>query len=268
MANDAARVIGFEPNPTALAELNRGKRSDDLYLPHAVGDGRLRTLHICKAAGMTSLLKPNQQALRHFDRFSEYAEIIEARSVQTVRLDDVPETEGMHYLKMDIQGAELLVLQNATARLKSAVMLHIEVLFVPLYEEQPLFRDVEAYLNSQGFRLYNLVAPHSRAYVAPEMFLDKHGARQRNFVSAFFPSQPGQVGFSQMLWADAIFVKDLFDLKAFSNDQLVTLAHIQHDCYQNYDVALKLLGELDRRTGGTISAPYLAAITNTPAKTP
>ncbi len=258
-------MIGFDPNPTALAALNRGKRNDDQYLPYVVGDGRNRTLHICKAPGMTSLLKPNLQVLRFFDRFNEFAEVIETRAVQTVRLDDVPETQGMDYLKMDIQGAELLVLKNATERLKNAVMLHIEVLFVPLYEEQPLFRDVEAHLNGLGFRLYNLVAPHSRAYASPEMFLDEHGAQNRRFVSEFFPSQPGQTGFSQLMWADALFIKDLFDLEAFSNAQLITLAHVLHDCYGSYDVVLKLMCEFDRRTGGTVSAPYLAAVTDGPA---
>jgi hypothetical protein len=34
-----------------------------------------------------------------------------------------------------------------------------------------------------------------------------------------------------------------------------------HACYRNYDVVLKLLCEFDRRTAGTISALYTAAVT-------
>ena len=53
-----ADIVGFEPNPEALAELNTKKGPTETYLPYAVGDGRRHTLHFCQAPGMTSLLEP------------------------------------------------------------------------------------------------------------------------------------------------------------------------------------------------------------------
>jgi hypothetical protein len=38
------RLTGFEPQPVALAELNRKKGTNKTYLPYAVGDGGEHTL--------------------------------------------------------------------------------------------------------------------------------------------------------------------------------------------------------------------------------
>jgi len=55
-----AEVVGFEPNPEALAELKRNKGPREVYLPHAVGDGGRHELRFCQAAGMSSLLEPGR----------------------------------------------------------------------------------------------------------------------------------------------------------------------------------------------------------------
>src|SRR5439155_13532918 len=64
LAAGRARVTGFEPNPAALAELQQSKGPNETYLPDAIGDGAEHTLHVCQSAGMSSLLRPNQQILK------------------------------------------------------------------------------------------------------------------------------------------------------------------------------------------------------------
>lgn len=53
------------------------------------------------------------------------------REVETVRLDDVPETASVDLLKIDIQGGELMVFQNAERRLADALVIQTEVEFLP-----------------------------------------------------------------------------------------------------------------------------------------
>jgi len=53
----------------------------------------------------------------------------------------------------DIQGAELKMLKGAGAFLGKISLIHAEVEFFEQYHGQPLFSDILAYLNSQGFSL-------------------------------------------------------------------------------------------------------------------
>ena len=69
-------------------------------------------------------------------------------------------------------------------------------------------------------------------------------------------------GFSQLVWADAIFIRDVTKPEALDDRQLLAMATILHDCYGSVDVALRLLAEHDRRNGGTLSGDYLAAISD------
>ena len=67
-------MVGFEPNPDALAELNRKKGPHETYLPHAIGDGQTHQFKVCRAPGMSSLLEPNRALMEYDRRFanSEY----------------------------------------------------------------------------------------------------------------------------------------------------------------------------------------------------
>ena len=157
-----AHVVGFEPNPEALAKLQTQKGPNDVYLPHAVGDGARHTLNICAAPGMTSLLTPNPTVLNLFHGFPQWGAVTSKREIETVHLDDVPETAGMDLLKIDIQGGELMVFQNAERRLADALVIQSEVEFLPMYEGQPLFSDVDQFLRRHGFVLHRFYPEVSR----------------------------------------------------------------------------------------------------------
>ena len=103
---------------------------------------------------MTSLLTPDANQLRLFTGFSDWGSVVEEVDVQTHRLDDL-DIDDFDLLKIDIQGAELMVFQHGRERLRNAVAVQTEVSFVPLYRDQPTFGDVDRELRSQGF------VPHS-----------------------------------------------------------------------------------------------------------
>ena len=63
---ELCRVTGFEPQASALAELNRKKGAYETYLPYAVGDGREHSLNLCAYSGWTSLFVPSAAALEVF----------------------------------------------------------------------------------------------------------------------------------------------------------------------------------------------------------
>ncbi|HEX3732461.1 MAG TPA: FkbM family methyltransferase [Mycobacteriales bacterium] len=237
-----ADVIGFEPNASELIRLNRMKGPHESYLPHVIGDGARHTLYSCHAPGMTSLLPPNPAVLNLFHGFPDWGRVVSTELVDTLRLDDIPDTAGAEMIKLDIQGAELMALSHGKTRLRDALLIHCEVEFLPLYIGQPLFSEVEAFLRGAGFVLHRFFPAVSRV-VRPLLLNDDLYA-----------------GLSQLVWADAIFIKDLSRLEALSDAQLLKTARILHDCYQSVDVALYLLTEYDRRTQESLGKAYLAGL--------
>lgn len=243
LARGRARVVGFEPDPDALAALNRQKGPRETYLPYALGDGQRHTLHVCEARGMSSLLRPNAALLAHYHGFPEWAVVRATMPVDTVRLDDVREIAEIDFLKIDIQGAELMALRHGTRKLAHCTVIQAEVEFLPMYEGQPLFAELELHLRGLGFAFHRFASSASPV-LKPLMV--------GNSVAG---------GLSQMLFADAVFVRDFARLGAWRANKLMNAAAVLHDVYRSYDLALLLLQEHDRRAGTACAAAYAGALT-------
>ena len=219
-------VTGFEPQPEALAALQAAKGPLETYLPNAVGDGRDHELKVTWMNGMTSLFEPDPVRLSALNEFARYGEVLDRVPVSTTRLDDVEGVTDLDLLKIDVQGAELMVFQNGRDTLSRAVFVHAEVAFVPLYVDQPLFADVDAELRAQGF------VPHSMAAL-------------KKWAIA-----PGVLGgdifrhHEQLLEADVSYVKDFARLDVLDDSQLTHLALLAHHVYRSPDLVVRTLAEL------------------------
>jgi FkbM family methyltransferase len=88
--------------------------------------------------------------------------LAETLRLDTVTLDQVMARDAgkippPNFLSLDTQGSELEILQGGTDTITNHVVaIMTEVEFVPVYEAQPLFGDVEPYLSAQGFELASL----------------------------------------------------------------------------------------------------------------
>ncbi len=113
--------------------------------------------------------------------------VVSKEKISTRRLDEIEECPQADFIKLDVQGAELLVLENALQKISNAVVIETEVEFVEIYRNQPLFGDIQRFMRDQGFVLHKLV--------------DISG---RNFrpMSTVDPTQ----ALSQFLLADAVVV--------------------------------------------------------------
>lgn len=238
-----AELVGFEPNLQAHAALQEKKGPRETYLPVAIGDGGRHTLHHCHAPGMTSLLQPNPDVLALFHGFPDWGRVVRTEEVDTVRLDDVPETQSLDLLKIDIQGAELMAFENATRRLADTLVIQTEVEFLPMYRGQPLYAEIDLFLRRHGFMLHRFEPLVSRV------------------VKPLVLGGDIRAGYSQLVWADAIFVRDLTRLDRLNDGQLLRMAVILHECYRANDLALHLLLAYDALAGTTYGPRYLQAVT-------
>jgi FkbM family methyltransferase len=229
LARGLCTVTGFEPHPAALAELMRRKGPFETYLPDAVGDGGTHDLHVTAASGMTSLLTPDVARLRLFNGFSDWGKVLQTLSLSTRRLDDIEAVREIDLLKIDIQGGELMVFAGGRAKLARAVAIQTEVSFMPLYEGQPCYGEIDLELRSQGF------VPHSFFHV-------KHWA-----IAPMIYANNFRVGKSQLLEADVVYVRDFGRPERMDDEQLKHLSMVAHGVYDSTDLAHRCLLELAGR---------------------
>lgn len=159
-----------------------------------------------------------------------------------MRLADLPELDDIDLIKIDVQGAELAVFEGAGERLDQALVIWTEVEFIPLYEDQPLFRDVDRFLSERGFLLHSFDGIASRRF---KPFVAAGGQRPRR---------------SQAIWADAIYVRDFRQLDALSTDKLKKLAVLLDQVVGAQDLCFEVLRVLDAREGTKLANDYVRAI--------
>lgn len=222
-----ARLHAFEADERQHDAL-RALHGDRLTLHgDAIADGAVHTLHLATPeSGMSSLLKPSAAHLAFFNGFERFGEIHEARRIPTRRLDDIAELPALDFLKMDIQGAELMALRGGEARLAASVAIQLEVSFMPLYEGQPSFGEIDLWMRAHGF------APHAFAEL------------KRWSIAPILRNNDIRQPFNQLLEADVVYVRDPVTPGALSPEQARRLALVAHHVYRSVDLAGRLVSGL------------------------
>ncbi|MCW3005228.1 MAG: methyltransferase FkbM family [Conexibacter sp.] len=222
-----ARLNAFDADERQHAKLKATYGESLSLFTEIIGDGTKQTLHLAApASGMTSLLKPDAARLEFFNGFTRFGEIHGTQVVQTTRLDDVPGLPDLDFLKMDIQGAELQALRGGEARLAGCAMIHLEVSFVPLYEGQPGFGEIDVWMRGHGF------IPHCFTEV------------KRWSISPFLKDNDVRAPFNQLLEADIVYARDLKDAD-LDTEVLKKTALLAHQCYESIDLAGHILVRLE-----------------------
>jgi FkbM family methyltransferase len=151
------KIYAFEPNP-ALVDILKKKyvnNRDIKIYPYAVGSEPKNVLfNIINKGDSSSVLNPsNIFKFYHGDN----TDIEKTLEVPMVRLDDeLFEMKTIDILKLDLQGYELEALKGCEKILQHIKIITTEIEFVSLYDEQPLFADIDTFLRNHGFRLLNL----------------------------------------------------------------------------------------------------------------
>ena len=148
-----AAIIAFEPLPDAADTYEDVLGTDPLVKLHrvAISDvvGQLE-FHITDRRDSSSLLRPGHGQAAAFGVHAESVAMVPVRRLdEFLALDRLPRPV---LVKIDVQGAELKVLKGFE-RLEDVDFVYVELSFVELYQGQPLFHVVAAYLEERGFEL-------------------------------------------------------------------------------------------------------------------
>lgn len=244
LAEGLCHVVGFEPQESALAELNARKGPNETYLPDAVGDGGMHTLHLYRGGGLASLFPIRRATVAFMRGLRRAARDVGTETLSTRRLDDMPEVGRVDFFKIDIQGGEAMVFENASRALSEAVCVQTEVSFFPLYEGHRGFGEIDIMLRKAG------LAPHSFASMVQRFVL----SRRLRSLPAATPHQ--------MLDGDIVYFRDLSQPDGLSNETIARMAMIAEAVYGFRDLVLRCVDVLEDRGAIDTNAldRYLKAI--------
>lgn len=227
-------IYGFDADTDACDAANANLEAREIswvekHIPLALSNHSAEaTLYVTQHPMCSSLYAPNEPYIERFERLSEFANLDFTLEIETTTLDafcQQEEIEAVDFLQVDVQGADLQVLQGAAQLLERSVLaIQIEVEFSHIYKHQPLFADVDTHLQARNFTLFDLIPAHR--------------VRARSPLKS--QAHPGQ-----LLWGEAFYFRDLIrqdvDLTRFKTpEQLFKLACIA-DVMHFTDYALELL---------------------------
>lgn len=250
----AVDAVGFEPDAAECDRLNGAAAAGDhpwrrlRFLGTALG-GSTGTgkLNLYRQRGCSSFLQADGELAALFAR-DDYYILEDTAEVATARLDDISALEGFEaasFIKLDVQGAELEILSGARRLLtESLLALRVEVSFLPVYRDQPLFADIDKELRRYGFM--------------PQRFLELHAWRRTTKTKL-----PGLAGGplpysqGQMIHGDVLYFRhpELLPDNSHNALEALTRAGLLAIAYGHIDHAAAIFGRpnvkqyLDRRFG-------------------
>lgn len=236
------KIYGFEPDVQNCKQMNEDIQSRKISwleqhfpigLSNEVGTTKL---YVTNFPGCSSLYPPNE---KYMERFEGYANLIKLSleiPIKVTTLDHFCQTENIQeidFIQLDVQGAELKILQGANSILKNVLGVLTEVSFIEVYKNQPLFSDIDVLMRKNGFSFVDLIVTRGKARrtISPIVSKERQGS---------------------LIWADAIYFRDLIghnvDYSLKTPDKIFKLACLA-DMLDFSDLAIEMLEYLTLNYG-------------------
>ncbi|MDP8245330.1 MAG: FkbM family methyltransferase [Candidatus Hinthialibacter antarcticus] len=233
------RKIGFEPDEKECKQLNSNQlQVNERFYPYAIHkDGGIKTFYLTEFGASSGFYKPDPKWVKRISQADQTMTIASEIEMDTVSLDDFCSKNSfpyIDYIKIDTEGCELDILQGAEKMLKNSVLaLNLETWIQSIHINQPVFSDIDQYLRSLGFILYEICPYRHARSVLPEI--------SNNPVPG--PSRNGQV-----IWAQSLYMRDIVgDLqedceggRTYTQEQILKMACFM-DIFCLNDCAIELM---------------------------
>ncbi len=232
--------LGYEPDKEEYKKLD--KLTDQFwntqkFLPEALGEKEGSfNLNLYNQPGLSSKFKAKKDQFLLFSRLSYLGDLDNSIPVNVSTLDNSirkNKISNPSFLKIDIQGMELEVFKGAHNFLKNQCLgIRVEVAFHQVYENQPLFFEIDSHLRKLGF--------------LPFEFVELHSWRRDSVKKYPFTDPNTKINFSkgQLMHGDLIYLKTPLSLPNEDiKNQKIRLALIAL-CYQHFDLAHSIFSSL------------------------
>jgi len=227
-------LIGFEPNEDSYKECIERKSSPQTsYYPFALDRKKgQKKFYITSYLSACGFYEPDKKIVKRFGS-EDIFNITEVLKVQTIDLDSFCEEykiQNVDFIKLDTEGSELDILKGAERTLKNSILgISVEVEFIKMYIDQPLFSDIDQYLRSLNFELYDLDL-------------------NRKTRSSLSPYSGSNMNIGQLVQGQALYLRDAvgeldshnFDKKFWHKSRILKMASIQ-EIFNLPDCAIELI---------------------------
>lgn len=185
-------LFGFDPNEEDCEIQNKKNLGfkTSKFIPYAVSDKTgVCDLYKTKSIYCYSLLKPNTNWLNRFS-FHELFDVLGVEKIKTVRLSEISEINSRQFdiLKIDTQGLEIPILNDAKIVLDEVFYLETENGFAKNYINESTFAEIDMFLKDHNFMLFDINT--------------NHRVSRKNKINGEFGSR------EQILWAESVWLKD------------------------------------------------------------
>ena len=151
-----ATIYSFEPVATLFKHLQRNCELLSVHpVKKAVADQDGKTyINLTKGTPCNSLL-----GYLEGNPCAQWTKVVGQEEIEVCTLDRWCQDSGLQpqrvdVLKLDVQGAELKALHGARKLLETVKAVYLEVLYVKLYKDCPLFGEIDAFMVECGYRRY------------------------------------------------------------------------------------------------------------------
>lgn len=232
--DDQIEAIGFEAQ---RYKLKKFQAENTQLLPIVLSDlKKVTNFYISRYKPSSSLYPPNIKFLKRFPDIKNLR-VTKKIKVETMTLDSYLKNIGkekIDFMKLDVEGAELEILKGAKKTINSGLLgLSVEVCFNQTRSKQPLFPQIDIFLRSSGFNLYDIsIYKHSRNELSP------------------YKNQPNPMHtpFGQIIWGQAIYFKDPLENfnKQWTFMKVLKLSSL-FDLFNLQDCSLELITESHKK---------------------
>lgn len=236
----SSEIIGFEIEKELCDKMNSKASKGIRYYPYALGEkNEKKKLYNTKHPMCASLYKPNEKLIRLYNNL-DVSYLKSETEIETISLDnfiDKHKIDEVDFIKIDVQGAELDIFKGGKNVLKNVLKIICEVEFVSMYENQPLFGDVNNFLTQHDFMFQKFISIAGRT------------------LRPLIPKNPYAA--SQHMWSDAAFIRHVEKIQNLSNEKLLKLSLLS-TIYDSVDLAYYCLLAFDKRNSSTLSSDWIS----------
>ena len=236
----SSEIIGFEIEKELCDKMNSKASKGIRYYPYALGEkNEKKKLYNAKHPMCSSLYKPNEKLIRLYNNL-DVSYLKSETEIETISLDnfiDKHKIDEVDFIKIDVQGAELDIFKGGQNVLKNVLKIICEVEFVSMYENQPLFGDVNNFLTQHDFMFQKFISIAGRT------------------LRPLIPKNPNAA--SQHMWSDAAFIRHIEKIQNLSNEKLLKLSLLS-TIYDSVDLAYYCLLAFDKRNSSTLSSDWIS----------
>ncbi len=154
----SGRIESFEPIGEVYNKLFTVSKKYKNWNTHKIALGDFdgeSEINVAGNINSSSLLK----MMPKHEQSAPQSKYIRTEKISVNKLDTIFNTiansSNNIFMKIDVQGYEMAMLNGAAKSLDNIIGLQIELSLVPLYENSVLFNDMLAFIESKGFELYS-----------------------------------------------------------------------------------------------------------------